>query len=121
MKIKKNLLSIFFAATLCSLANADCGLPIQTVPFQLVIPKGCTVAGNYAFGSHHVIFCSNALNPSLPGHIAWPFGGSIQEGILPMQLKTSSSYEGRFADNSGILQVTNNQRENLTYSCVFAL
>jgi hypothetical protein len=121
MKIKKFLISTFLTASFCSLANADCGLSIQTVPFQLVIPKGCTVTSNYVFGSHNVLFCFNTQNPSIPALIVWPYRGSTQHGILPMQLKTNSSYEGYFADNRGTLKVTNNQGGNLTYSCQFAL
>ncbi|MBA3660389.1 MAG: hypothetical protein H0W64_01545 [Gammaproteobacteria bacterium] len=89
------------------------------VPFQnFTLNPKATIQAAYTIGQHGLIFCF--LNNTMTGGIiTWPYQGARGLSSLPIYLKTQPRFEGSFADNSGIITITNNQSKAMVISCLF--
>lgn len=76
------------------------------------------IQANYSFGNQPGLLCFDNNLENI-GEIKWPYKGSIKSSSLPVLLKVRIEFEGKFADKSGQITITNTSNKQLIITCTF--
>lgn len=103
----------------CTFANAV--FAQNPVFFEQYINSGISVQFNYSFFSgsvlHPQIICYSSTVQDPNSIITWPYKKVAKGGNLPILLTNNSIYSGEFADDSGVIRLTNTTNQRLLYTC----